>query len=300
MPCIYRRFLVDARARPGQVELQQLRAALHELAHAVLLAGRDHEVLRLLLLQHQPLHLDVVARMAPVALGVQVAEEELGLQAHLDARQAARDLAGDERLAAQRGLVVEEDAVAGIHAIGLAVVDHDPVAVHLGHRIGRARIEGRGLLLRDLLHQAVQLGGAGLVELRLLLKAQDADRFQQAQHAERVGVGGVLRLLERDLHVGLRGQVVDLVRLHLLHDVDQRRRVRHVAVVQDEVRIGVVRVFVDVVDARGVEQRGAALDAVHLIPFGQQKLGQIRAVLPGNSCDQCFLQTCVSLKPPPA
>ena len=108
---------------------------------------------------------------------------------------------------------------------------------------------------------------------------------------KRVGVGGVLRLLEGDLHVRLRGQVVDLVRLHLLHDVDQRRGVGHVAVVQDEVRRRIVRVFVDVVDARGVEQRGAPLDAVHFVAFGQQKLGEIGAVLTGNSCDKGFLQS---------
>ena len=51
---------------------------------------------------------------------------------------------------------------------------------------------------------------------------------------ERVGVGGVFRLLERHLHVALRGQVVDFVGLHLLHDVDQAARIRHVAVVQDQ------------------------------------------------------------------
>ena len=39
-------------------------------------AGGDHEVLRLLLLQHPPLHLDVVAGMAPVAQGVEVAHEQ--------------------------------------------------------------------------------------------------------------------------------------------------------------------------------------------------------------------------------
>ena len=30
-------------------------------------------------------------------------------------------------------LVVEENAVAAVHAVRLAVVDHDPVAVQLGH-----------------------------------------------------------------------------------------------------------------------------------------------------------------------
>jgi hypothetical protein len=33
---------------------------------------------------------------------------------------------------------------------------------------------------------------------------------------------------------------------------------------------------------------------VDLIPFGQQKGGEVCPVLPGNSCDQCFLQTSIS------
>src|SRR5258706_134377 len=84
---------------------------LHEIAHAVLLAGGDHEVLGLLLLQHQPLHLDVILGVAPVALRIEVAQEERVLQPQLDARERARDLARDEGLAAHRALVVEEDAV---------------------------------------------------------------------------------------------------------------------------------------------------------------------------------------------
>ena len=44
------------------------KAISHELAHRVLLAGRDHVVLRLVLLQHQPHRPHVVAGVAPVAL----------------------------------------------------------------------------------------------------------------------------------------------------------------------------------------------------------------------------------------
>ncbi len=107
--------------------------------------------------------------MAPVALGVEVAEEERLLQADLDAREAAGDLAGDEGLAAQGRLVIEEDAVAGVHAVGLAIIHTDPEGVQLGDSVRRTRIEGRRLALRDLLDEAVKLGGRGLVELRLLL-----------------------------------------------------------------------------------------------------------------------------------
>ena len=107
--------------------------------------------------------------MPPVAAGAEVAEEELLLEADLDAGEAAGDLTGDEGLAAQGRLVVEEDAVAGIDAVGLAIVDADPVGVEFGDGVGAARIEGGGLALRDLLDEAVELRGAGLVELRLFL-----------------------------------------------------------------------------------------------------------------------------------
>ncbi|MNH30748.1 hypothetical protein D3C79_910580 [compost metagenome] len=64
--------------------------------------------------------------------------------------------------------MVEQDAIATIDAIGLAVVDGHPEGELLGHRIGRARVEGRGFLLRDFLDQAIELGGRGLVEAGLL------------------------------------------------------------------------------------------------------------------------------------
>ena len=79
---------------------------------------------------------------------------------------------------------------------------------------------------------------------------EDADRLEQAQRAERVGVGGVFRRLEADLHMALGGEIVDLVGLRLLHDADQVGRVGQVAVVQEEAGVGVVRVLVEVIDAR--------------------------------------------------
>jgi hypothetical protein len=49
--------------------------------------------------------------VAPVALGVQIADVEAFLQAELDRRDGAGDLARDEGLAPNRALVVEQDAV---------------------------------------------------------------------------------------------------------------------------------------------------------------------------------------------
>jgi hypothetical protein len=70
--------------------------------------------------------------------------------------------------------VVEEDPVAGKHVVRLAVVFHDPKAVELGDTIGRTWMEGRGLALRDLVNEAVELRGRRLVELGVLLESRDA------------------------------------------------------------------------------------------------------------------------------
>jgi hypothetical protein len=263
-------------------------AAVHSMkgAHAVLLAGGDDEVLRLLLLQHEPLHAHVVLGVAPVAQGVEVAHVEAVFQALADVGQAAGDLAGDEGFAAARAFVVEQDAVAGIQAVGLAVVHGDPVGVELGHAVGAARVEGGGFALGGFAHQAIQLAGAGLVEAGFLLQPQDADGLQQAQGAQGVDVGGVFGGFEADGHVALRAEVVDLVGLGFLDDAHQVAGVGQVAVVQPEAGVFDVWVLVDVVDALGVEQAGAALDAVHDVAFFKQEFGQVAAVLAGDAGDE--------------
>ena len=70
-----------------------------QLADRVGLAGGHDVVVADRLLQHQPHRLDVVAREAPVALGVEVAEHQLVLQAERDPGHRLADLAGHELLA---------------------------------------------------------------------------------------------------------------------------------------------------------------------------------------------------------
>ena len=295
--------LVHPLPRPCHADAEALGGALHELAHAVLLAGGDDVVARALLLQHQPLCDDIIAGVAPVAPGIEVAEEQAGLRTQHHVRQRPGDLAGDEGLAADRALVVEEDAAAGEEVVRLAVVDRDPVGVELGDAVGRARVEGRRLRLRALGHLAVKLRGRGLVEARLLAEPEDADRLEQAQRADGIGVGGVFRLLERHHDVALGGEVVDLIRLNLLDHPQQARGIGHVAVVEGEGQAAIVRLAEEVIDAIGVEQGGAPLDAVDRIALADQVLRQVRTILAGDARDQCCLGHC-SLDPtsptPPA
>ena len=84
----------------------------------------------------------------------------------------------------------------------------------------------------------------------------------------------------------LGGEIVDLVRLRLLHDADQVGRIRHVPVVQDELLVRLVRILVEMFDPPRVEGRRPALDPVDGVALLQEQLGEIGTVLPGRAGDQ--------------
>ena len=234
-----------------------------------------------------PVHpLDVVAGVAPVALGVEVAEVGLVLQAGLDAGGGAGDLPRHERLAAAGTFMVEENSVRGVHVVRLPVVHRNPVGIQLGTGVGAARVERRRLRLRSLLHLAVELGSGRLVETNGVRHIQNAGGLQQAESAEGVDVGGVLGGIERHLHVALRREIVDLVGLRFLHDPDEIGGVRHVSIVEKEMDVLLVRVFVEVVDPVGVKLTRPALNAVDLVPLVEQKFGKVRAILPRDARDE--------------
>src|SRR6266446_4019440 len=147
---------IEAVALPSDPDADFLGGKIDEVAHRMLLTCGNHEVLRFVLLQHQPLHLDIIPCMAPIALGAQIAEMNAFLKPKLDARKRARNLSGNERLAAKRRLVIEQDPITGIDAIGFAVVDGDPVGVELGDGVGRARIKRSGFRLWRFLDEPVK------------------------------------------------------------------------------------------------------------------------------------------------
>ena len=113
-------------------------------------AGGDDIIIRLGLLEDEPLRLHVIPSVAPVALRIKVSDIELILQFQLDTCHGTGDLARDERLAADRRFVIEEDAVAGIDPLRLPVIDAEPTGLDLGRTVGTAGIERRALPLRNL------------------------------------------------------------------------------------------------------------------------------------------------------
>ena len=84
------------------VEPGDRESGLDEIAHRASLACGDDVVVGLVLLKHQPHRLDVVTRMSPVPLRIEVAQTKvLGLPRQ-DLRDSPRDLARHEVLSAAR------------------------------------------------------------------------------------------------------------------------------------------------------------------------------------------------------
>ncbi|KAL4388217.1 hypothetical protein GQ457_09G009760 [Hibiscus cannabinus] len=114
-----------------------------------------------------------------------------------------------------------------------------------------------------------------------------SDGFQQPEGSAGHHVGGVIGDFEGDGHVGLCGQIVDLVGSDGVEPATKRGSVGEVGVMElHPGLVGVVGVDVDVVDALRIEVRGAADQAVDLVPFVEEELGQVRSVLTSDTGDQ--------------
>src|SRR5437763_2246658 len=152
------------------VETCTREGALAELAHGVRLARGDDVVVRLRLLKHQVHGDDVVCGVAPVASRVEVAETEFVGKSEFYPRHGRSDLARHELKAPAGAFVVEQYARYAEHLVCLAVVAREVEARDLADAVGRARVEGGRLPLRNLAHLAEHLGRAGEVEAAAGLK----------------------------------------------------------------------------------------------------------------------------------
>jgi len=269
------------------VEAELLEHPLRELLHRVGLPGGHDVVVRLVLLEHEPHGLHVVAREAPVALGVEVAEPQLLLEPRLDPGGAVGDLAGHELQPAPGRLVVEEYPRDRVDAVALPVVDRNPVPVDLGDPVGAPRVE-RGLLrLRRLLHLPEHLARGGLVEADL--RIDDPYRLEDPRHAEGGDLAGEDRLRPGGGDERLRPEVVDLGRPGLLEGADERVLVDQVG--RDQAH----PLLQQVLDALGGDGAAPPLDAVDAVPLLEEKLRQVRSVLPRDAGDQCGLHRRVEM-----
>lgn len=149
--------LVHSPSFPSQFDTEFGGGRPDEIANAILHTCRDHEIFRMILLQHQPLHFNVVSGVPAVAQGIQISKIQTVLQIKADAKQSACNFAYDEGLTANRAFMIEQNATAGADAIRLAIVYGDSICIQLGNRIWTTGIKRSGFLLRNFLHQTVKL-----------------------------------------------------------------------------------------------------------------------------------------------
>ena len=118
--------------------------------------------------------------MTPVTLRIEVAEIQARLLPKADVRDSPGNFSRHEGPSTTGALVVEENAIASVHVVGLAIVFGDPESIKLCDTVRAARVERGILVLRDGLNQSVKLGSRGLVEPHVALKATCAYGIEQA------------------------------------------------------------------------------------------------------------------------
>src|SRR4028119_2097671 len=96
------------------------------------LVSSNDIIVRLVLLQHQPHRLHVVFSIAPVPLGVEIAQENLFLLAGDYSGNGASNFASYKSFAAAGRFVIEQDAVAGKKSVRFAIIYCLPMTVNFG------------------------------------------------------------------------------------------------------------------------------------------------------------------------
>src|SRR5271154_5040373 len=162
--------LVQALAPPFDDYPNLGKSQLDKLPHRMRLAGRQHVVAWLWLLQNDPHPFDEIARVSPIAFRVQVSQVQAVLLGKCNGGDRTGYLARYKGFSPTRTFVVEENPIRGVKAVGLTIVDGDPVGVELRYGVRTARVEGRGLVLGDRPHLAIQFARRGLVESGFVVK----------------------------------------------------------------------------------------------------------------------------------
>src|SRR5688572_16487581 len=143
-------------------------------------------------------------------------------------------------------------------------------------------MERRVLVLRRGGHLAVHLGRGCLVETDLGIA--DADRLEHVKRADSGDLRGGHRLLERDRHEALRGQVVYFLRLVLVQQPNTRAGVGNVVLHQLQV---LMAFDAELGQAPEVHRAGAPKSADYTVTQAEQVFGEVSAVLPSDSRNEC-------------
>src|ERR1700733_8189631 len=245
--------LVDALAAPFDSPIDLAKGEFDKFTDRMSFPRGQNEIIGLVLLDNPIDAFDIVARVAPVASRVQIAQIYRALLAERNGGHRSRNLARHESFTAERALMIEQNSVRGVQSIRLPIVHGDPISVEFRRGVGRSRIERRSFPLRNLLNQAVELRRRGLIKPRAIAEFQNTDGLEQPEGADAVGVGGVFGSFEGYVDMALRRQIIDFRRLGFLDDSNEVRRVGEIAVMEEEPNVFAVPVLIEMIDALGVE-----------------------------------------------
>jgi hypothetical protein len=85
-------------------------------------------------------------------------------------------------------------------------------------------------------------------------------------------------------------QIVYLVGLYLLYNTDEIGGICEITVMQNKITIINVWILIQVVYSICIEQGASPLYPMHFVPFFEQKISEVSAILTGYSCEYCFFR----------
>jgi len=256
------------------VEIEFLERGGSEIFDGVTLAGRDHEVVGLRLLQHLPHRLDGFRRVAPIAPRGEIAEVKfVGRVTGGDRGGAGDDLLRDERRRAQRRLVIEHDARAGEESVFLARFARRFIRGYFRFGVRTARRERRVLVARGSKGCVAEaFARRGVIHARSWCDVANGVEEKFVRVGDRQPCGRGIGEGKRD--GAESGEVVDFVGATGVDDVSHRVGIRRRNAVHDDA----------IVDAG--RPCGVARRSVHCVVFLEEEAREISTVLARHAEDQ--------------
>ena len=168
---------MNTAALPFQFDSGIMECQCGKLSYRMLYSCGNDEILRLVMLQHQPHAFHVILRIPPVSLGVQIPQIQLVLNTTGNSAGCQCDLTGHKILSAALRFMVKQDSVHCEHIVCIPVFLYDPEAILFCHCIGTVWMERCILVLRHFFHSSVQFGSGCLIDAAGLGQSCDTYRL---------------------------------------------------------------------------------------------------------------------------
>ena len=142
------------------------------------------------------------------------------------------DLTGYKSLSTALAFMIKKNTVHCKHIITLTVILGYPEAILFRYTVWATRIERSSFFLGNFLNFTIKFRCRSLINLSLLLQTKNTNRLKHTECSNRICFGCVFRNIERNFHMALSCKVIDLIRLYLLNDANQRTAIRHIPIMK--------------------------------------------------------------------